>query len=338
MTNSTISGNSSDDFGGGIWNLGTLQVTNSTLVANRANADGDTTGDGGGFYDDGSSSPPVLHNSIIAGNFTGAPVSETASDIVGSLAGSSSYNLVGDASTTGGLTHAANGNIVGDNGVGTLDITTVIDPNLADNGGPTLTHALLPDGLAIDAGDNGSAIDAEGNPLLYDQRGEGFNRIVNGAVDIGAFESPPLPVVIDVKPGSDRNSINLASNGLISIAIFSTDDFDAAEVNVSSVVWAGAHVAQKNNGSYFSALEDVDGDGDLDLVVHFQLAETNLLDIYGDLLRGDLADGILDSYRQSVDIALEGLANEGAAFRGSDSADLFLTGENLKDFRTRLGI
>ncbi len=85
-----------------------------------------------------------------------------------------------------------NGNIVGNAGSGTIDITTVLDPNLAYNGGPTPTHALVPGGLALNAGNNSKAVDAEGNPLVYDQRGEGFTRIVNGTVNIGAFEDQTL--------------------------------------------------------------------------------------------------------------------------------------------------
>jgi hypothetical protein len=52
---------------------------------------------------------------------------------------------------------------------------------LQDNGGPTLTMALLPGSPAIDAGDNTDAPD-------FDQRGPGFPRIVNGIIDIAAFE------------------------------------------------------------------------------------------------------------------------------------------------------
>jgi hypothetical protein len=52
---------------------------------------------------------------------------------------------------------------------------------LADNGGPTPTMALLPGSPAIDAGDNTDA-------PMWDQRGPGFHRIVNGIIDIGAFE------------------------------------------------------------------------------------------------------------------------------------------------------
>ena len=64
---------------------------------------------------------------------------------------------------------------------------------LADNGGPTKTHALLPGSPAIDAGPN---------PLTpfpgsdFDQRGDGYARVVAGIVDIGAFEvQPPPPIV-----------------------------------------------------------------------------------------------------------------------------------------------
>jgi len=54
---------------------------------------------------------------------------------------------------------------------------------LQDNGGPTFTHALLPGSPAIDTGDPNFT-----PPPLYDQRGPGFNRMVNGRIDIGSFE------------------------------------------------------------------------------------------------------------------------------------------------------
>lgn len=62
-----------------------------------------------------------------------------------------------------------------------------LDPRLlplADNGGPTLTHALMRDSPAINAGDNSNAPPT-------DQRGR--NRIVAGVIDIGAVESPGEP-------------------------------------------------------------------------------------------------------------------------------------------------
>src|SRR5206468_543482 len=54
---------------------------------------------------------------------------------------------------------------------------------LQDNGGPTFTHALLPGSPAVDAGNPNFT-----PPPDYDQRGPGFPRVVNGRIDIGAFE------------------------------------------------------------------------------------------------------------------------------------------------------
>src|SRR5436853_776200 len=63
---------------------------------------------------------------------------------------------------------------------------------LQDNGGPTFTHALLPSSPAIDAGDPNFT-----PPPFFDQRGPGFNRVVNGRIDKGSFEvqagSTPTP-------------------------------------------------------------------------------------------------------------------------------------------------
>ena len=60
---------------------------------------------------------------------------------------------------------------------------------LGNYGGPTQTIPLLPGSPAIDAGSVVLAVDANDIPLTTDQRGAGFPRVINEAVDIGAFES-----------------------------------------------------------------------------------------------------------------------------------------------------
>jgi hypothetical protein len=99
---------------------------------------------------------------------------------------SQGHNLFGDTSGGSGF-HPTD----------LLNVDPLLGP-LQDNGGPTWTHALLAGSPALDAGDNTDAPD-------FDQRGEGFARVVNGTIDIGAFELQPTnqPPVLDPIPDQD---------------------------------------------------------------------------------------------------------------------------------------
>ncbi|MCA9099922.1 MAG: hypothetical protein KDA63_02165, partial [Planctomycetales bacterium] len=83
----------------------------------------------------------------------------------------------------------------GGNLIGTAEapIDPLLGP-LADNGGPTLTHALLPGSPAVDAGNP-----ALTPPPAFDQRGAPYVRFVGAAIDIGAYEvpSPPMTYIVD---------------------------------------------------------------------------------------------------------------------------------------------
>jgi hypothetical protein len=157
------------------------------------------------------------------------------------------------------------------------------------------------------------------------ERGDG-DRVRNGViVDPGAPVLVPVEVQIDV-----RSTVNLASQGRIAVAIFSTADFDAALVNAASVQFAGAAAVQ------FS-LEDVNGDGLLDMVLQFRTQDTNLRALYEQLLADDInGDGVLDSSHQEATITLSGTTTGDQQFEGSDTIDLFLSGKNLRDMLAEL--
>lgn len=78
-----------------------------------------------------------------------------------------------------------------------------------------------------------------------------------------------LSVGVDIKPGDSPNTINLKSRGVLPVAILSTSTFDASTVAPETVVLAGAHVRLKGNGDPAISLEDVNGDGLLDLILQF---------------------------------------------------------------------
>lgn len=87
-------------------------------------------------------------------------------------------------------------------------------------------------------------------------------------------EELQLAVAIDVKPGSYPNSINPRSQGNIPVAILTTGTFDAATVNPMTVLF-GATGTEAS--PVHTALEDVDNDGDNDLILHFRTQDTGIV-------------------------------------------------------------
>jgi|SRR5688500_12159800 hypothetical protein len=149
--------------------------------------------------------------------------------------------------------------------------------------------AMLPDGrgMAIDVDPETRRIFLQiGNKAIY----------VLADTFIGGQPSV-LTIDIDIKPGEFPNSINVRSNGVIPVAILTTAAFDAATVDPSTVRFGPNAATDVNRQGQF---DDVDGDGDLDLVLHFRTRDTGVVCGIGS-------------------IALSGSTYSGEPLTGSDS-------------------
>src|SRR5579884_820157 len=224
VNNSTLSGNEASGgqgvsaYGGAIYNNGALSIDSSTLASNSANGGNGSSGFSSGPYGPTPGTPAgnglggglyiaagtvtidrstAALNAAVGGIFY---YTRTGGDAYGGLgAGGAIYNAAGAAALQMHDTILAGGNDLdgsvtslghnliddssGGSGFASSDLLNV-NPQLGplqNNGGSTQTMALLAGSPAIDAGDNAGA-------PAYDQRGPGFPRIVNGTIDLGAYE------------------------------------------------------------------------------------------------------------------------------------------------------
>ena len=206
LTNCTVSGNAvsgSNSCGGGICNgdggFG-VTLTNCTVTQNTAS-------DGAGYYSFASANEIIMKNTILSGNTGNSDIWVWDSTFV-----SESYNLLGTVNPGASSLFTGTGDILSDSpGLSSL----------ADNGGPTWTHALLPTSPALDAGTN------DGAPST-DQRGESRPQDGNSdglaVVDIGAYESPDL-CVGNVAPIANGQTVTgSAGETQVSITLSGSDE------------------------------------------------------------------------------------------------------------------
>ena len=221
MTNSTVSGNSAlgyDGAGGGIYAYGRINLAGVTVSGNSSyhpgggiffNGSGQggelkgvtvagnrATGNvGGGIYS--QHGDVLLRSTLVSRNFRGPANTTIPDDLYGAFRGDGTYNLVGACNC--GLP------------AGPTNKLNVLDPklgDLADNGGPTKTHALLAGSPALDAGTStGLGTDQRGAVRIFDDPSV-FNASGGDGADIGAFEALPaddhdgVPDVADACPGT----------------------------------------------------------------------------------------------------------------------------------------
>ena len=324
LFNSTISGNTSGGDGGGIYNYtGNVSLFNSTISGNSSG------GDGGGIYFDnstvlivnstitGNSSSTVggglsalpngdesltLRNSIVAGN-TDNGVAPDVEFAGGNMVVENS--LIGDTTGSGITSATGAGNI--------LDQAALLGP-LANNGGQTQTHALLPGSPAIDAGSNALAVDQGGNALTSDQRGE--DRIAFGTVDIGAYELQSLAIGPRVASTVRDEGGVLARPDLLNTFVVRFDqdvDIDAGDLSIRNDTLGSlvdtSGVSFSYDADTFNATWDFSG-----LVLDaafftFELSDTITGVVSGLALDGNSDGTVGGNYMEEVYVAIPGDAN-----------------------------
>jgi hypothetical protein len=218
LTNCTVSGNTASDatysWGGGIFNSGTIMLNDCTISGNTASAS--TYSWGGGIFNEG---PAMLTNCTVSGNkasdaalsagggmynrgittlqssvISGNIASTIGNEVVymypcsGCTVTTDSFNVFGHSRETSAEAFSdftpsgSDVNAASDGGTPTA-LAAIFNTTLADNGGPTKTHALVAGSPAIDL--DGTCSTA----LTEDQRG--YTRPVNSKCDAGAFEYDP---------------------------------------------------------------------------------------------------------------------------------------------------
>ena len=278
LTNSTVNGNAASRDGGGIWSItnGTVTLINSTVSDNRASNSG-----GGGIVNHGGT--VTLTNSTVSGNTArnGGGIDNLlgTADLVNTIIAS---NIGDDCS---GVVISFGHNLDSDDtcglsiGSGDLPNTDPLLGSLADNGGPTRTHALLPESPAIDAGDDASC-------PATDQRG--VARPQGAHCDIGAYEFGAEPseehvvtgtVSLEGMPNPISGARITFSAGDRTIArVFSDPEYGSFEVQLTS----GIYDVEVEKDGFLPATKR-------GVVVNQDIALAEVL-----LLWGDTGDGKID--------------------------------------------
>ena len=174
ITNSTISGNSATNQGGGVYNFAGLSVIEHSTITNNTAPNGE--GSGVASFGQTDTRTEVLSTIISANQGTDVDFTDQSTNSFDSKG----YNLIGDGNATAAFNQSGDQSGLGDPKLGAL----------ADNGGPTNTHALLATSPARDTipqGTNGC-----GTTFTEDQRGVG--RPQASACDIGSFELTTITV------------------------------------------------------------------------------------------------------------------------------------------------
>jgi hypothetical protein len=258
INNSIISGNTND----GIKCLmSSPSITNCIISANTNNGINCYIGS------------PIITNCTVSGNGGSGILSNTRvrwgshPNVLNSIIwGNTNYEIYAGYKSSAKIAysdidrHRVIGNVILLNG--NIDEDPLfVDPGYGD-------YYLQPGSPCIDVGTGQGAplddIDGEDRPF----DGKPDMQSADGLeYDMGAYEFKFVEVTIDIKPDDAANIVNLHSAGVIPVAIFSSEDFDAATIDPATIILAEAGVKTTGKrAKYLCRLQDVNGDGLADIV------------------------------------------------------------------------
>jgi probable HAF family extracellular repeat protein len=110
------------------------------------------------------------------------------------------------------------------------------------------------------------------------------------------WQPAAIDIKIDIKPGSNTNPINLGAKGVIPVAVLTTAEFKASDLDPATVLFAGAAPLR-------GIKQDVDYDGDMDLLFHFDVKKLQLT-------------------QSSVEASLTGKTYAGMSVKGTDKVKI----------------
>jgi len=322
--------------------------------------------DGDSLLDLITANPYSYDVTVLLGNGDGSfqrPVSnqvpdgrDTRSMVVADLNGDSVLDLVTTTSTCGGRVNALLGN--GDGSfrtagsysggcypysvaVADLDGDSVPDLVVANKGNENVL-LLLGNGdgtfqaaVSIAEGDDPTDV------AVADFNGDSLPDFVTAnferstiTVFLNLCNPPTIPVDLDIKPGSDPNSINPSLEGVLPVALLGSESVDVADVNVMTLAFgpSGAPLAHLRGPHP----QDVNGDGFTDLLTHYRIKETGIefgdmeVCVTGELLNGTPFKGC-DAIRTVPDMDGDDLLDIEEAAIGTDALNRDTDGDGFGD-------
>ena len=217
LNNVTVSGNSTPGSALGVSEAGGIALFQATANLNNVTITGNSSGSNGGGGIGMVTSTVNARNTIIAGNTSTGAGPDCHAGLNSSF-NSLGYNLIQNPAGCG------IGGVVTGNKTG---VSANLGP-LANNGGPTQTHALLAGSPAIDAGDPAGCAGG-GGLLTTDQRGPGFPRALDGdgngsaICDMGAYEAPAVLIAAAPLLSKAFNPSTTGINGVTTLTFTLTN-------------------------------------------------------------------------------------------------------------------